>query len=80
MADMTVTGLESKPRRTSQESKAENTTRIAREMIDAEVARRDAKTAKLRAARMEREALEREQAPAVAPKKAARKNPRPPAA
>lgn len=58
-------------RRSAQESKAENTTRIAREMIDAEVNSREAKTAKLREARLAREAEEAAQA--VSKKSSAKK-------
>lgn len=53
------------------ESKAESTTKIAREIIGAEVAERDAKTARLRAARAERDASEAAQKPAPGPKKRA---------
>ena len=72
-------------RRSAQESKAENTTRIAREMIDAEVNSRESKTAKLRKARLAREAEEADEAARAAPaagKKAATKKkaaPKPPA-
>ena len=43
------------PRRSAQETKADTTSRIARQMIDDEAARREAKTAKLREARLARE-------------------------
>lgn len=56
-----------------QESKAMTTDTVARSIIDAEVAARDAKTARLRAARLEQEA--KAPAPPVKPgrKPAARK-------
>lgn len=45
-----------KPNLTKTESKAEAVSRIARSMIDQEIAKRDAKTARLREARMARDA------------------------
>lgn len=45
-----------KPNLTKTESKAETVSRIARSMIDQEVAKRDAKTARLREARIARDA------------------------
>ncbi len=45
-----------KPNLTKTERKAETVSRIARSMIDQEVAKRDAKTARLREARMAMEA------------------------
>jgi hypothetical protein len=50
--------------------KTETTTKIAREIVDAEVAKREAKTLRLRLARLAREVAE--------PAKAPRKMPRPP--
>jgi len=49
-----------------QEAKADATTRAAREILDSEVSRREAKTERLRLARLAKEA---EAAPAPAPKK-----------
>ena len=57
-----------KPLRSKQESKADLTTRTARAMFDAESAARDAKTARLRQARMEKEARELAEQPAPAAK------------
>lgn len=45
-----------KPNLTKTESKAETVSRVARSMIDQEIAKRDAKTARLREARMARDA------------------------
>lgn len=45
-----------RPNLTRTESRAESVSRIARGMIDEEVARREAKTARLKAARLAREA------------------------
>lgn len=53
-----------KPRRESAESKAETTRRIAREISQAEADVRDAKTARLKAARLAQQAAEKP--PAVA--------------
>ncbi|MGS1096339.1 hypothetical protein ACVCNR_17405 (plasmid) [Aquamicrobium terrae] len=44
------------PKLTRMETKADISARVAREIMDTEVARRNAKTARLRAARLEREA------------------------
>ena len=54
-----------KPRRTAAESKQETTTRVVREILDGEAAKREAKTARLRELRL---ANEKKQAamPAVA--------------
>ncbi len=54
------------------ESKADSTTKIAMELIEAENAERDAKTARLRAARVAREASA-EKGQAAATKKKTRK-------
>lgn len=54
------------------ESKADATTTAARSIIDSETSARDAKVARLRKARLDREAAEAE-APAEPPKKAARR-------
>lgn len=45
-----------KPNLTKTESKAETVSRVARSMIDQEIAKRDAKTARLREARLAMEA------------------------
>lgn len=45
-----------RPPRTPAETRADETTRVAREMIDAVVEERQAKTARLRRARLEKEA------------------------
>ncbi|MGS1095066.1 hypothetical protein ACVCNR_10830 [Aquamicrobium terrae] len=44
------------PKLTRMETKADISARVAREIMDTEVARRNAKTARLRAARLEQEA------------------------
>lgn len=44
------------PRTSRQEAKADATTRVAREIIDGEVTAREAKTERLRAARLAQEA------------------------
>ena len=62
-------------RATKQETRADFTDRIARELIAADVARRQQQTARLRAARLRKEAEERAAmpvAPARKPRKAAR--------
>jgi len=58
-----------KPNSTRTEAKADTTDKAARQIIDAEAAKRAAKTEKLRAARLAQEA----DAPAPAPTKARRK-------
>jgi hypothetical protein len=45
-----------RPRPSKQEAKSETTSRVARDIIDAEVTRREAKTERLKAARLAREA------------------------
>jgi hypothetical protein len=50
------------------EAKGDATTRAARAIIDGEIAQRDAKTARLRAARLAKEAEDIASAPAVLPK------------
>jgi hypothetical protein len=60
-----------KAKPTRLEAKGDATTRVAREMIDAEANHREAKTARLRAERLAREAAEIAAPPA--PKKAPRK-------
>lgn len=57
-------GLFKSPR-SKAETKADVTDNAARAITETEAAKRDAKTAKLREARLAREALEREQAPVV---------------
>ena len=59
-----------KPTPSRTEAKSDATTRAAREIIDSEAAARIAKTERLRAARLAREAVE---TPKPAPKKAVRK-------
>jgi hypothetical protein len=54
-----------KPNQTKAESKADAVSRIARSMIDEEIAKRDAKTARLKEARL---ALEAAASPAKLPK------------
>jgi hypothetical protein len=66
------------PSKSKSETKADVTSQAAKNIIDAEVAKRDAKTARLREARMAREALEAEASadsaikPTAQPKKRAR--------
>lgn len=45
-----------KPKLSKMETKADISARVAREIMDTEVARRNAKTARLKAARLEKEA------------------------
>jgi hypothetical protein len=56
-----------KPSMSKGELKGDATTRAARAIIDREVADRDAKTARLKIARLAKEAEERDAAPAPAP-------------
>ncbi len=56
-----------KPKPSKQEAKADTTTRVAREILDAESRKRDAKTERLRLARLAVEAAEPE-IPANKPK------------
>jgi hypothetical protein len=64
------------PSKSKSETKADVTSQAAKNIIDAEVAKRDAKTARLREARMAREALEASadsaSKPKAQPKKRAR--------
>jgi len=69
MSDISVVETFIKPKRTSPDSKAETTTRVARQMLDAEANRREAKTARLRAARLAMEAKAASEVPEPAPKK-----------
>lgn len=62
------------PKASKQEAKADTTTRVAREIMDVEVAKREAKTERLRLARLEREYAEAEK-----PSKPAAAKPRKPA-
>ena len=62
-----------RPPRTSAEARAEETTRVAREMMDGETEKRHAKTALLRQARLDKEAAEKAQAALEPPKKRTRK-------
>jgi len=57
------------PRASRQEAKADTTTRIAREIMDAELAKREAKTERLRLARLAQEATEPVKAPSRKAKK-----------
>lgn len=45
-----------KPKASKQEAKADTTTRVARQILDSEVSKREAKTERLRLARLAREA------------------------
>lgn len=64
-----------KPKATSAEAKGDMTTRVARSIINEEAAGREAKTAKLRAARLAREEAEAASPPpASKPKARARKS------
>lgn len=54
-----------KPKLTSSEAKGDMTTRVARSIVDGEAARRDAKTARLRAVRLAQEAEAFVQSPSV---------------
>ncbi|WP_146149000.1 hypothetical protein [Pseudaminobacter soli (ex Li et al. 2025)] len=47
-----------RPKRHSPQDKTENTTRVAREILDAETAKREAKTERLRLARLAKEVAE----------------------
>ena len=67
MTDVTRDSL-FKPNLTKTESKAEAVSRIAKTMIEQEVVKRDAKTARLREARLARDA---DVPPAKAPRRAA---------
>jgi len=58
------------------ETKADVTTRVAREIMDQEAAARAAKTERLRAARLAREAAEASMPAAPAARKTARSSPR----
>ena len=61
-------------RPTKSESKADSTTRAAKEIIDAQKTARDAITQRLRLARLEREASEKAQTAAAPKTKAPRKS------
>lgn len=62
MTGITASQDQPRPKRSRSEVKAEVTDRAARLIIEAEVQRREAKTEKLRQARLEREAREGEAA------------------
>lgn len=62
-----------KPKLTAGETKSEAIDRAARSIIDQQIAARDAKTARLRLARLAREAEERARASAPQPGRLARK-------
>ena len=73
--DTTMTGITaqrnlSRPARSKAETKAEITDRTARAIIDAEAARREAKTEKLRRARLAREERDAAASPAAEETKA----------
>lgn len=70
--DMTKDNLFKTPRSRA-EMKAEATNTEARRIIDTEAASREAKTARLRKARLEKEAQEREEAAAAPAKKPAKR-------
>jgi hypothetical protein len=53
-----------RPARSSSEARAEDTTRVAREMTDSAAEQRHARTARLKQARLEREAAEASVVPA----------------
>jgi hypothetical protein len=59
-----------KPKASKAETKADTTTNAARTIIDAEAEKREAKTARLRQARLDQEALAAEQAAPAKPKRA----------
>ena len=69
MTDILTEAALFRPKPSKSESKAEATTNAARAILDDEVARREAKTAKLRAARL---AMEEEQAAEASAKKPAK--------
>lgn len=78
MSNIITEGTLFKPARTATESKADATTNAARAILEDEVARREAKTARLREARLAMEAEAEEEAakearPAKKRKPAARK-------
>lgn len=64
---MPAVATTARPSRT--EARSEATTRLARQIIDTEVAAREAKTARLRAARLAAEPDEPDEQPTPAPKK-----------
>lgn len=65
-----------KPKASKAETKADTTTNAARTIIDAEVEKREAKTARLRQARLDREALAAEEAAQEMPNRAKAASPR----
>lgn len=65
-----------KPKASKAETKADTTTNAARTIIDAEAEKREAKTARLRQARLDQEALAAEQAAPAKPKRAKAAAPR----
>lgn len=69
--DETLLNAVFKPRLSRQETKADATTRIAREMVNAEVVKREAKTERLRLARLELEKNTPPPATEASPKKKA---------
>lgn len=75
MSDTITEAARFRPSRSKSESKADTTTAVARAILDDEVSRREAKTAKLRAARLAVEEIDAAAAAAAKPAKttAARK-------
>lgn len=65
-----------RPARSPSEARAEETTRVAREMTDTAAEQRHARTARLKQARLEREAAEASAAPAPKPKPKPKAKPR----
>ncbi len=70
MADVITEAALFKPKPSKSESKADTTTSVARAIMDDEVARREAKPAKLRAARLAMEEEQAAEAPVKKPAKA----------
>lgn len=71
MADIITEAALFKPKPSKSESKADTTTNVARAILDDETARREAKTAKLRAQRLAMEEAQAAEAPVKAPKRSA---------
>jgi len=67
-----ISPTSAKPARTKMESRADVTDAAARAILHSELAAREAKTARLRAARMAREA--KKEAPAAKPARAAKRS------
>lgn len=58
-----------RPARSPAEARSDETTRVAREFVESQTDERRAQVARLRQARLDKEAAEKAQAAAVAPKK-----------